>query len=71
MRLWPSIPPSLGASSATRYEVKTKSPEMVEVAHGDRWGAFVTGSGTFAGVDQATELNPLPGPATLHGLASP
>src|SRR5437868_4680146 len=41
MKLSPSIPPSLGASSATHYEVKTKSPggtarlkrvEMVELA---------------------------------------
>ncbi|HEY0791272.1 MAG TPA: autotransporter domain-containing protein [Chthoniobacterales bacterium] len=29
---------------------------MVEVAHGERWGAFVTGSGTFAGVDRASDL---------------
>lgn len=31
-------------------------PKTVELAHGDRWGAFVSGSGTFAGVDRATDL---------------
>jgi outer membrane autotransporter protein len=56
----PVVPEGKGIASASAEDQGGKAaynpPKMVELAHGDRWGAFVTGSGTFAGVDRATDL---------------
>jgi YVTN family beta-propeller protein/autotransporter-associated beta strand protein len=44
------------STESTNGKEVYQPPKMVEVAHGDRWGAFLAVSGTFANVDRVTDL---------------